>query len=65
MIFTIAQINDILGILRKNKLVFIAEQLGLNFLSQQDKDILVAAGIDLSKYTNKSGIIEHAFMLYL
>ena len=54
MIFTIAQINDILGILRKNQLVFIAEQLGLNFLSQQDKDILVAAGIDLSKYTNKS-----------
>ena len=65
MIFTIAQINDILGILRKNKLVFIAEQLGLNFLSQQDKDILVAAGIDLSKYTNKSGIIEHAFMFGL
>lgn len=65
MIFTIAQINDILGILKKNKLVFIAEQLGLNYLSQQDKDILTAAGIDLTKYTNKKGIIEHAYMFGL
>lgn len=65
MIFTIAQINDILSILKKNKLVFIAEQLGLNYLSQQDKDILTAAGIDLTKYTNKKGIIEHAFMFGL
>lgn len=62
MIFTLAQINDIIGILRKNKLSFIAEQLGLNFLSQQDKDILTAAGVDLTKFTNSQGVIEHAFI---
>lgn len=62
MVLTLAQINDILGILRKHKLVLIAEQLGLNFLSQQDKDILTAAGIDLTKYTNSKGVIEHAYL---
>lgn len=62
MIFTFAQINDILGILKKNKLSMIAEQLGLNYLSQQDKDLLTAAGVNLAKFTNSQGIIEHAFI---
>lgn len=65
MVFTFNQINDIIGILRKHKLVFIAEQLGLNYLSQNEKDILTAAGIDLTKYTNSSGIIEHAYLFGL
>ena len=65
MIFTLAQINDIIGILRKHKLLFIAEQLGLNYLSQTEKDILSAAGIDLTKYMNSSGIIEHAYLFGL
>ena len=65
MIFTFNQINDIIGILRKHKLVFIAEQLGLNYLSQTEKDVLTAAGIDLTKYMNSSGIIEHAYLFGL
>jgi hypothetical protein len=65
MIFTIAQINDIISILRRHQLVFIAEQLGLNYLSQADKDLLLAAGVDLAKYTNSQGIIEHAFLFGL
>jgi hypothetical protein len=65
MIFTFNQINDIIGILRKHKLVFIAEQLGLNYLSQNEKDVLTAAGIDLTKYMNSSGIIEHAYLFGL
>lgn len=65
MTFTFGQINDIIGILRKHKLVFIAEQLGLSYLSQTEKDILVAAGIDLTKYTNSAGIIEHAYLFGL
>jgi hypothetical protein len=48
--------------MRKHQLVFIAEQLGLNYLSQADKDILTAAGIDLTKYTNSKGVIEHAYL---
>ena len=65
MIFSIAQINDIISILRRHQLVFIAEQLGLNYLSQADKDLLLAAGVDLAKYTNSQGIIEHAFLFGL
>ena len=65
MIFTLAQINDIIGILSRHRLVFIAEQLGLNYLSQNDKNILTAAGIDLTKYTNSQGIIEHAYLFGL
>lgn len=65
MIFTFNQINDIIGILRRHKLVFIAEQLGLNYLSQTEKDVLTAAGIDLTKYMNSSGIIEHAYLFGL
>ena len=65
MIFTFAQILDIINIMRKNQLVFIAEQLGLNYLSDVDKAILSAAGIDLTKFTNSKGIIEHAFIFGL
>lgn len=62
MIFTISQIKDILSILRNHQLVFIAEQLGLNYLTQSEKDILLAAGIDINKYINAQGIVEHAYL---
>lgn len=62
MIFNQGQIHDMLSVLKKYELIFIAGQLGLDFLSQNDKDILKAAGIDLDKYKNKKGIIEHAFL---
>lgn len=62
MIFSQSQIQDMLSILKKHELIFIAGQLGLDFLSQFDKDILRASGIDLDKYKNKQGIVEHAFL---
>ena len=62
MIFTQGQILDMLAILKRYELVFIAGQLGLDFLSQTDKDILIAAGVDLDKFKNKKGIVEHAFL---
>jgi len=62
MIFNQGQIQDMLSILKRYELVFVAGQLGLDFLSQSDKDILLAIGIDLNKYKNKKGIIEHAFL---
>lgn len=62
MIFTQGQIQDILSILKRYELIFIADQLGVDFLSQSDKDILIASGINLDKYTNKKGIVEHAFL---
>ena len=47
MIFTQGQIQDMLSILKRYELIFIASQLGLDFLSQADKALLLAAGIDL------------------
>lgn len=62
MIFTMAQINDMLSILEKHKLIFIATQLGVEYLSPMDKAILLAAGIDVDQFKNSDGIIEHAFL---
>ena len=65
MIFSPQQVTDIVSILMKHQLTFIAEQLGLNYLSPNDRAILTAAGIDLNKYTNSQGIIDHAYMFGL
>jgi hypothetical protein len=62
MIFNNTQIQDMLDILRRYELVFIARQLGITYLSATDKAILLAAGIDVDKFKNKQGIIEHAFL---
>lgn len=62
MIFSQVQIQDMLSILKKHELVFIMNQLGTSYLSQSDKAILLAAGIDVDKYKNKQGVIEHAFL---
>ena len=62
MIFSQNQIQDMLSILKKHELVFIMNQLGTSYLSQSDKAILLAAGIDVDKYKNKQGVIEHAFL---
>lgn len=65
MIFTPQQVTDIVSILTRHQLTFIAEQLGLNYLSPSDRAILTAAGIDLNQYTNAQGIVEHAYLFGL
>lgn len=62
MIFTSSQISDMLSILKKYELMFIANQLGTDFLTAADKAILLAAGIDVDQFKNAQGIIEHAFL---
>lgn len=62
MIFSNQQIQEILDILKRWELVFICDQLGTDFFSAGDKAILRAAGIDLKKYKNKKGIVEHAYL---
>jgi len=62
MIFTQGQIRDLLSILKRYELVFIAGQLGLDYLSEFDKSILLAAGVDLDQYKNSKGVVEHAFL---
>lgn len=65
MILTSAQIQDIVSILQRHQLSFIAEQLGLDYLSPNDRAILTAAGIDLTKFTNNQGIVDHAYIFGL
>lgn len=62
MIFNRVQINEMLSILKRYELIFIAGQLGVNFLTDIEKEILKASGIDLKTYKNSNGIIEHAFL---
>ena len=65
MIFTPQQVTDIVSILMKHQLTCIAEQLGLNYLSPNDRAILTAAGIDLNQFTNAQGVVDHAYMFGL
>ena len=61
MVFTQAQIQDMLSILTRYQLTFILNQLGPTYLTAAEKALLLAAGIDVNKYVNKKGVIEHAF----
>lgn len=61
MVFTQAQIQDMLSILTRYQLTFILNQLGPTYLTASEKSLLLAAGIDVNKYVNKKGVIEHAF----
>lgn len=62
MIFNNRQIDDMVGILRRWQYLFIAKHVGLDFLTQSEIDILVASGVNVDKYKNSKGIIEHAFL---
>lgn len=62
MIFNRTQINSLLSILKKHQFIFIARQLGLDFLSKSEKDILTASGVNLFDFKDKKGVIEHSFL---
>ena len=61
MIFNNNQIQDILGILKRWECIFVGKQLGYNYLSANEKALLLASGIDVNLYKNSQGIIDHAF----
>ena len=62
MIFTFPQIKQLLELLDKSTLLFIVNQLGSDYLSASEKALLKAHGIDLTKFTNNQGVLEHAFL---
>jgi hypothetical protein len=62
MILSFSQIQDVLALLKKHQFIFIAKQLGLDYLSQSEINILTTSGIDITKFTNSKGVIEHAFL---
>ena len=59
------QLNELLDILKRYQSLFILKQLGIDYLSQSERDVLAASGIDLAKYANATGVIEHAFLFGL
>lgn len=65
MIFNFSQIQDMLSILRCHELVFIATQVGPSYLTAADKAILLAAGVDLNRFTDSAGVVQHAFQFGL
>lgn len=62
MIFNFQQIQEIISILKRNELAFLAKQLGLNYLTQGEINLLSASGIDLTKFTDSKGYIEYAYI---
>ena len=51
-----------LNLLDRSRLIFIAQQVGLNYLTPAEKLLLQQSGVDFTKFTNSKGIIEHAFL---
>jgi hypothetical protein len=62
MIFTRSQIQDALSILKRHQTLFIAKQVGVDYLSQAEKDLLLASGINVDKFIGYQGIFEHAYL---
>ena len=62
MVFTKSQINDIISILKRHQMLFIAGQVGVDYLTDAERALLTASGINLNTFTNKQGILEHAFL---
>ena len=62
MIFTKAQINDVVSILKRHQSLFIATQVGIDYLTEAERNLLLASGIDLDSFANQQGILEHAFL---
>lgn len=54
MILSSEQINELLGIVNTNQSILIGKQLGLDFLSEYDKSLLLNAGIDLDNLYDES-----------
>jgi hypothetical protein len=62
MIFTKSQINDILFILKRHQSLFIASQIGTDYLTLAEKDLLLASGINIDSFVDRQDVLEHAFL---
>ena len=52
MVLTPEQINELLSIIHTNQAIIIGKQLGLEYLSEYDKSLLEASGVDVLKLYN-------------
>ncbi len=62
MIFNQSQIQEMLAILKRYESLFIAGQIGIDYLSPTEKNILSASGINLDDFKDQRGILEHAYL---
>jgi hypothetical protein len=61
MIFTPNQIEELMGILEKYTLTFVAKHVGTDILSKQDRDLLRMAGVDIAKINANASNIAQSF----
>lgn len=59
--FNINKIWQMINIIRKNHVVFIAKQLGVDYLSDEDKDLLNKFNINIDVFKDKIPEIERAY----
>lgn len=64
MVLTPEQINELLSIIHTNQAIIIGKQLGLEYLSEYDKSLLEANGVDYQNlYSEESDSIYQSFHL--
>lgn len=64
MVLTPEQINELLSIIHTNQAIIIGKQLGLEYLSEYDKSLLEANGVDYQNlYSEESDSIFQSFNL--
>jgi hypothetical protein len=61
LVFTPKQIEELLNIIDKHHAMFVGSNIGVDFLSQQEKTLLKDAGIDIKKLKDKRGYVDEAF----
>lgn len=61
MIFTPNQIEELLGILERYTLTFVAKHVGTDILTKQDLSILRSAGVDIGQISANASNIAQAF----
>lgn len=60
MIFTAQQIAELVAVINRQHLVFIAAEVGASVLTDEDRKVLLNAGVDVNKL-NPTGKIDMAF----
>ena len=61
LIFSPRQVEELMQIIDKHHSLFIGVNIGPDYLSQHEKQVLKDSGIDIDKYKDKNGKIEEAF----
>ena len=61
IIFTPKQTEELLNIIDKHHAMFVSINVGQDYLSQHERQVLKDAGIDIEKFKDKKGKVDEAF----